>query len=310
MTNTSSSPFLDIAHTALLPLNKWMSKLSKEYDDESIAKLSIPGTHDSCAIYDGGAFGFIHTQMESITWQLNNGIRYLDIRVKLNIVSIEQIHLYPAHMDVYHGHVYQGTSLGEVFKTCFDFLTTNKRETIIMRVQREGSGDDDMYIEAFNNLLDLNNNYTKIWLGTRLPTLNEARGVVVLLCGDPYIDKGLYFYDMQTQDVFSNPPLDTKKTAITDHLIASNTSDGIANLYINHLSATGAGFSTWTPWHYAQVMNPFVLNKLRSNEYLNKTQLGVIVYDYAGASTAVWNRHDNLLAKAIIGRNKFEPLTL
>ncbi|MFM5081519.1 hypothetical protein ACEUBN_09275 [Aeromonas veronii] len=83
----------------------WMKRLS---DHERIDSISIPGTHDSAALYGGD---IVETQSASITEQLNAGIRFLDIRLK-HISNVFAIH---------HGPFFQKQFFGDVLNqvTCF-----------------------------------------------------------------------------------------------------------------------------------------------------------------------------------------------
>lgn len=64
----------DDKHCMLLYYANWMSGVA---DCTPIAQSSIPGSHESCALYGGGS-----TQCQSLTirQQLDNGVRFLDVR--------------------------------------------------------------------------------------------------------------------------------------------------------------------------------------------------------------------------------------
>jgi len=96
--------------------------------------LSIPGTHDSCAVYDKAHGGYKQTQWLSITEQLNRGIRFLDIRCKYQ--SDDDANKY---FPVHHGPVFQNIDFAAVQAQCVAFLVANPTEIILMNVQQEES---------------------------------------------------------------------------------------------------------------------------------------------------------------------------
>ena len=109
-------------------------------DKTPLTQLSIPGTHDSMA-YNGNIRGthkwMAECQDNDLKWQLNNGIRYIDIRLKLKNGNLRG----------YHGPAKLGTWLNDVFDILVDFLTKNPSETVIMEYQWEGvpSNSDNAY---------------------------------------------------------------------------------------------------------------------------------------------------------------------
>lgn len=283
-----------------LTLHNWMGALA---DSVKISQLSIPGTHNSCA-RENSAWGFAQCQTEYLSWQLNNGIRYLDIRCR-NTQSIPTAPFRPRtrwYFAIVHGVTDQRRSFEEVLTACFTFLANNPTETIIMRVQQEGSSDSDRYKEIFRNYLNPVLR-SKFYLGTTIPSLGQVRGKIVLLSALPWIEEGLWFLNQEIQDDHSNPSVSTKKEKIKQHISSSINSNG-QKFYINHLSANGLGKSLWTPWSYAKIMNKYALGQIK-NVFPHNTQLGVIVYDYAGASKGNWAGKDTILARAIIERNHF-----
>ena len=109
----------------------WMSNLP---DEIMLDKISIPGTHDSgtAKTMDGAA----HTQNFGIRNQLDNGIRFLDIRV-----TYKKSNSPNDPLQIYHGIINCDISFGDVLNDCVSFLNENPRETIIMLVN-SASGDD------------------------------------------------------------------------------------------------------------------------------------------------------------------------
>lgn len=67
-----SRPLLDFS------LSSWMANLS---DETLLSNMTIPGTHDSCA---RSSIPFVRTQYLSITKQMEAGLRFLDLRLRVH----------------------------------------------------------------------------------------------------------------------------------------------------------------------------------------------------------------------------------
>lgn len=148
----------------------WMSQVN---DSKQLSKLSIPGTHDSGSLITSwiAPASSVITQTMSIRSQLDQGIRFLDIRCR-HVADVFAIH---------HGEVFQDMFFGEVLNHCRSFLSSNPSETIIMRVKQEHTSEDNTRtFEA--TFEDYFNQSPHLWYqGDNLPTLGEARGKIVLL---------------------------------------------------------------------------------------------------------------------------------
>ncbi|KAG5991424.1 hypothetical protein E4U43_004035 [Claviceps pusilla] len=125
------------ANTAHNP--SWMGSMP---DDVNITSLSIPGTHDTMT-YNINKF-HLQCQNWDLTAQLNAGLRYVDIRARL---QNNELH-------VFHGREPTGYSYKDVLLGLFAFLDANPSEAIIMRLKREGGplgrGNKRTFQEAFN----------------------------------------------------------------------------------------------------------------------------------------------------------------
>ncbi len=119
----------------------WMSQLD---DSLAIQDLSIPGTHDSAA--KKGLVGTTtsersETQSLTIQEQLNIGVRFLDLRVKIMFES-KGLAMYHAGDPVYDPEPGAGKLdqyyFSAVLKTCYDFLLAHDHETIIISLKSEG----------------------------------------------------------------------------------------------------------------------------------------------------------------------------
>ena len=102
----------------------WMSRVP---DERPLSQLSIPGTHDTCALRNGASFGFAKCQSWSLEDQLEAGIRFIDIRCR---------HV-GDRFHIYHGIVDQKMTFAKVQEVCRTFLKGHPTECIVMSVKEE-----------------------------------------------------------------------------------------------------------------------------------------------------------------------------
>ncbi|MVF20771.1 phosphatidylinositol-specific phospholipase C domain-containing protein [Methylocaldum sp. BRCS4] len=149
---------------------QWMSSLP---DSRKFSELSVPGTHDTMALYGGD---YAQAQSMSLAKQLDAGIRALDIRCRH----------YENTFQIYHGFVYQFASFETVLDAVQQFLNQNPRETVYMYIQSEttditpAKGNTRSFAETFD---DYKSRYPGLfWEYTgENPTLGETRGKVVVI---------------------------------------------------------------------------------------------------------------------------------
>ena len=146
--------------------SNWMSGVIAS---TSLHQMSIPGSHESCALYGAAS----KCQNFSILRQLVRGIRFLDVRCKY-VSDNDPTLFFPIH----HGPDYQGTNFLTVQKECIEFLTSHPDETILMNVQQAVSDEDSATFSAkFNELHD-----AAYWsLPTAFPALGDHRKRIVLI---------------------------------------------------------------------------------------------------------------------------------
>jgi lysophospholipase L1-like esterase len=203
------------------PANRsWMSGVP---DSTNLAWMSVPGTHDSLALCGQSSNGgddcetistYITKAQENhgysaqtLTTQLNAGIRSIDIRVRVNKDDAG------LSFTIHHGIYYQYANFTDVLGKVSDFLAANPSETVMLNLKAEctggtgscndadGFGTDVWRTKIFDSYLQGRaytgdgDNYTstRAWkdlfwapsvtgrdqAGT--PTLGEIRGKVVLL---------------------------------------------------------------------------------------------------------------------------------
>lgn len=161
----------------------WMSKVA---GGKMLSELNIPGTHDS---FTGHIPEFtrnwhilgaqVATQDRTIAEQLERGIRYIDIRLKLK----------DGELICYHSF-WAGITFQFVLDMVEDFLKAHDRETVIMLLSHEGLDAPFVTDAAFETavaakLCDLTpQGYTPkahLWNSDMPPTLEQVRGKIVIL---------------------------------------------------------------------------------------------------------------------------------
>jgi 1-phosphatidylinositol phosphodiesterase len=157
-------------------LESWMNKFRNE---TPLSALSIPGTHNSPTCFT--ALPSVRCQAVSIQDQLNNGIRFLDIRVQPespdNPSKDGLILVHSAFPISLTGTKY----FRDLVNTVLSFLDANPSETVIMSLKREGIGKStDQQLSRI-----LHDHYatdsTRWFTENRLPVLGETREKIVLI---------------------------------------------------------------------------------------------------------------------------------
>ncbi|KAJ2977481.1 hypothetical protein NUW58_g7798 [Xylaria curta] len=112
-------------------LARWMREIRDEYP---LTALSIPGTHNSPTYHL--ALPSVRCQAVDIREQLENGVRFLDIRVNVSQEDSDLTLVHSAFPISLTGNKY----FKDLVDTVYSFLDANPSETIIMSVKREGAG--------------------------------------------------------------------------------------------------------------------------------------------------------------------------
>ena len=157
-------------------LNCWMRDLR---DETPLSALSIPGTHNSPTCHR--ALPSVRCQAVSPREQLENGVRFFDIRVQIeNPEDLGKDGLILVH-SVFPISLTGNKYFKDLVNETFAFLEQNPTETIIMCVKREGTGNGtDAQLGRIlrdHYAGDVNHWFT----APRLPTLGESRKKIVLM---------------------------------------------------------------------------------------------------------------------------------
>ena len=154
----------------------WMKYVD---DNKFLDELSIPGTHDSgtCSVDNDTEpqSSQVKCQQDCIPTQLLEGIRYFDIRLgKGDDPGIDHGIFYLLKKDGNYLHL---SDVIGYFKT---FLNENPSEALIMLASRgNDEATDESITTAFAKVMADNPNL--FYTSSRVPTLHEVRGKIVLL---------------------------------------------------------------------------------------------------------------------------------
>ena len=154
----------------------WMGNV---HDNKFLDELSIPGTHDSgtCSVDNDTEpqTSQVKCQQDYIPTQLLEGICYFDIRLgKGDDPGIDHGGFYLFKKDGNFLH------LSDVIGYFTTFLKENPTEALIMLVSRgNDEATDEGITTAFAKVMDENPDL--FYTSSRVPTLGEVRGKIVLL---------------------------------------------------------------------------------------------------------------------------------
>lgn len=157
---------------------QWMKRLP---DDTTLGSLSIPGTHNSGACYR--TLPTVRCQNKSVSLQLLNGVRFLDVRVgKCPLTPSDKRY----ELAVVHGkfpvRIPVTRKFRKLLRELYEFLADYPSECILLSLKVEGVGEWEG--DEFPELLwsDYISKNVAMWhVGTDLPQLEDARGKIVLL---------------------------------------------------------------------------------------------------------------------------------
>ena len=264
----------------------WMSILP---DSTPIYLMTIPGTHNSCALY--GTF-LAQCHSWSIPNQLKAGIRYFDLRLRLNDNTL----------DLQHGPINQKKEFSEIIKNFSDFLKENKSEFIIMAIQKEykenkkNKSFEELYKEKIKNYKDLiidfpnddNINFT----------LGELRGKILFI--------NLFYYGIRRKNgIISQNEwvcnyqknIIDKKRKVKRFFNKTINLIKLKNLFVNYLSASS---------DYLLVSPGQIANEVNKVVFKFKGRLGIVLCDFPGEKLINYLIEQNLsIEKFLYNENNF-----
>lgn len=255
----------------------------------SLSKLSIPGTHDSGAMYEPFP-GTAKCQNLTLAQQLNAGIRFLDIRCR--------------HVDnafaIHHGQVYQNINFDDVLNAVIGFLNAHPTECVLMSVKEESdpSGNTRTFEATFDSYVQ--KNPARWYLADTIPTLSQAQGKIVLLrrFGAGSLPKGIpatnwadnttftinnTHSQLRVQDYYNVPDANAKWNAASS-LLTEAPNANANTLYLNFTSGYVPGFlglpSITT---VSNAVNPKIVSYFSASP---KGRFGTIPMDFADEQKA------------------------
>lgn len=198
-----------------LGVTDWMAGIP---DSTLLSYMSIPGTHDSCTYKNLYPFvwPWVTTQVWDIHEQLNNGIRFLDLRCGPYS---------DGNLGMYHGNYDLEVSLLDVLSACKVFLDVHPLETILVRIKKEGPGiSDNDFLEKFNENIKDYKSY--IWMGNEIPEIGHVRSKIVIISQVSGLS-GLSWSAMDIEDysqggIFTSY-IEKKAELIKEHLVAATS---------------------------------------------------------------------------------------
>ncbi|MBQ7600423.1 MAG: phosphatidylinositol-specific phospholipase C domain-containing protein [Clostridia bacterium] len=153
----------------------WMSMIP---DERPINEITVPGTHDSASRFAMLSY-FTKCQASSVRTQLEDGFRFLDIR--LGNEDDGRISLWHGFCRCRKGFFpwEQTVYLEDVLGDCYSFLENNPSEAVIFCVKHE-HGDDLVRMQKV--LHEQIGQRPEMWyLSDSIPTMGECRGKLVLV---------------------------------------------------------------------------------------------------------------------------------
>ncbi|KZM28195.1 Phosphatidylinositol diacylglycerol-lyase [Ascochyta rabiei] len=174
---STPTPHLTIRESSSVDYRKWMATLP---DALPLSAISIPGTHNSHAYYK--ALPSVKCQCVDVKTQLENGIRFLDIRAQpVHASDAGKKHMYLVH-GAFPISLTGPKYLGPILETCYAFLAAHPSESVLVSLKREGVGS--ARDEHFGRILQdhyIGPNASKWHTEATMPYLGRVRGKMVLV---------------------------------------------------------------------------------------------------------------------------------
>ncbi|XP_029535561.1 1-phosphatidylinositol phosphodiesterase-like [Oncorhynchus nerka] len=243
----------------------WMEAID---DDKLISDITIPGTHDTMALYGGPA---AECQAWDLGDQLRAGIRYLDLR----------IFAFENKLYVMHWVVYQHKSFYEVLDTIRAFLSEFRSEAVLVRVKPDLFDKENVEELVGKMIID----DTDVWVKSDMPTMAEARGKMIFVQKSSF-KLGIPLLETDSKGDYEVTHIADKENKIVKHLTQASGDCGGDYIVLSYSSGTGIGTLLGmflTPKKVAEKINPWLDQYLRqfSRDH-SSVCFGVIAMDFPG----------------------------
>ncbi len=295
--------------------DSWMKGIG---DDTYLSKLSIPGTHNSAA-YHKLAPPSVQCQGENISEQLRHGVRFLDIRLSRNFLTLDRRK--KNDLICCHGNfpvkLTGAVKFRDELENIYNFLKDHDSETVILSIKQEGNGNWDNQNNEFQKVFKehyIEGHNNKWFLKDEIPKLCDCRGKIVLFRrfgvnsqdnqGKFGISASSWAYNTTCDDrgmfcvqdfcEFKERQDILKKASCVKSLLKKavdyNNTDSDPKLFINFCSASN--FFDVRCWPHSVAES---LQKAKINDEYKKC-CGIVVLDYV-------NKEDWKSAKELVDKN-------
>uniref|UniRef100_A0A8C3GNA6 Phosphatidylinositol-specific phospholipase C X domain-containing protein n=1 Tax=Cairina moschata TaxID=8855 RepID=A0A8C3GNA6_CAIMO len=200
----------------------WMAGLP---DALPLSRLSIPGTHDSLSLFGGRR---LRCQSWGLEAQLAAGVRFLDVRCKLE----------RGELRVYHLCTFQRASLRGVLRRTLRFLRAHPGEAVLMRIKEELPFFSRPGFAARLQRCLLEEGRGRLWCREEVPTLGQARGKIVVLEALEQAVLGIPYEQLSISDAWNVLSLERKWARARRHLEAAASGDP-AKMHLTFCSGNG-----------------------------------------------------------------------
>lgn len=143
-----------------------------------ISLINLPGTHDSSTRFVSLSL-FSRCQETSIRQQLENGIRFLDIRLEFRESVFYAVHGI-ANCRVSKKKKSPLLTFTDIFTDIQNFLDSYPSEAVVVALKMERDTNADEFFPVFYEQF-IEQNGSRWFLENRIPALDECRGKIVLL---------------------------------------------------------------------------------------------------------------------------------
>ena len=239
----------------------WMSYLD---NNKELKDLTIPGTHNSCALH---GISFSINQSWSLENQLNGGIRFFDLRLRL----------YNNKLKAYHGPIDQKIYFDEILNIFLTYINNHPKEFILMSIQKEYKDEktnksiSDLFNDYIINFKDKIINYNRELYNLKIENL---RGKIIFF--DAFykrLDMQNGFFIQNEWVVNYSKEIKKKKKYIKTQFNRTITFNNDKNIYINYLSGSS---------DYLLVSPSSIAYKTNKEVMKYKGRLGIVLCDFPG----------------------------
>jgi 1-phosphatidylinositol phosphodiesterase len=267
--------------------------------NQSIAFMTISGTHDSCAVHGGWI------------WQMSKRVTPRTTQQGCTFLAVRCHVINNNSFDIHHQFINQKITFGQVFNDSLEFLTNHPTETILMRIKQEFSKDSNSgFIKIFDNYRqdtgpDGKLFGDKMFVEDRILNLGEVRGKIVIL-SDVIGLQGIRWDQLDIQDHFgllTAFEIPGKWEKVKAHLdkAAYEHHAGNSTLFVNYASAA-IGVLPWTVADYVnKQLYTYLVTKVydfmppKGNE---QSYFGIVAMDFP-------EYYDKGVVEKLIRRNNF-----